>query len=120
MDLQDFDGITNVRSKDELLAKFIYPLRLMSLLRSILLLSLACLAAAHAQTVDYTKQIAPLWDSYCVDCHSADDADGEFALDTFAALMKGGEEGAAIVAGEGGRVAAGKVSRRALRSRREE
>jgi sugar lactone lactonase YvrE/mono/diheme cytochrome c family protein len=54
----------------------------------------------NAQTVDYTKQIAPLWDTYCIDCHSADDADGEFALDTFAALMKGGEEGAVIVAGK--------------------
>lgn len=55
----------------------------------------------HAQSVDYTKQIAPLWDTYCVDCHSADDADGEFVLDTFAALMKGGKEGVAIVAGKG-------------------
>ncbi len=57
-------------------------------------------ALTHAQTVDYTKQIVPLFDTYCVDCHSADDADGEFSLDTFAALMKGGEEGAAIVAGK--------------------
>lgn len=55
---------------------------------------------ANAQTVDYTKQIAPLWDTYCIDCHSADDADGEFALDTFEALMKGGEEGASIVVGK--------------------
>ncbi|MDZ4401649.1 c-type cytochrome domain-containing protein [Prosthecobacter sp.] len=72
----------------------------MNLLRSILLLVLS-LATSHAQTVDYTKQIAPLWDTYCIDCHSADDADGEFVLDTFAALMKGGKEGAAIVAGKG-------------------
>ncbi len=57
--------------------------------------------ATHAQTVDYTKQIAPLWDTYCIDCHSADDADGEFVLDSFAALIKGGKEGAAIVAGKG-------------------
>jgi mono/diheme cytochrome c family protein len=57
-------------------------------------------AVTHAQSVDYTKQIAPLWDTYCIDCHSADDADGEFVLDTFAALMKGGEEGVAIVAGK--------------------
>jgi WD40 repeat protein len=64
---------------------------------------LVCLWAftTHAQTVDYTKQIAPLWDTYCIDCHSADDADGEFVLDSFAALMKGGEEGVAIVAGKG-------------------
>jgi mono/diheme cytochrome c family protein len=64
---------------------------------------LVCLLAftTHAQTVDYTKQIVPLFDTYCIDCHSADDADGEFVLDTFAALMKGGKEGAAITAGKG-------------------
>jgi len=72
----------------------------MNLLRSILFL-LVALATTHAQSVDYTKQIAPLWDTYCIDCHSADDADGEFVLDTFAALMKGGKEGVAIVAGKG-------------------
>ncbi len=58
-------------------------------------------AITHAQSVDYTKQIAPLWDTYCIDCHSADDADGELVLDSFAALMKGGKEGAAITAGKG-------------------
>ena len=63
-------------------------------------MTLISIVSTHAQTVDYTKQIVPLWDTYCVDCHSADDADGEFALDTFAALMKGGEEGVAIVAGK--------------------
>jgi len=73
----------------------------MNLLRSVLFLVLA-LATIHAQTVDYTKQIAPLWEAYCIDCHGEDDPDGEFVLDTFAALMKGGEEGAAIVAGEAG------------------
>jgi len=62
-------------------------------------LFLSCFTT-HAQTVDYSKQIAPLLEQYCIDCHSADDADGEFALDTFAALMKGGEEGVAIVAGK--------------------
>lgn len=77
-----------------------YPLVFhMSLIRAIFLLLSFC-AVTHAQTVDYTKQIAPLLETYCIDCHSADDADGEFALDTFAALMKGGEEGVAIVAGK--------------------
>lgn len=68
-----------------------------------LALLLGCLTACptlHAQTVDYTKQIAPLWEAYCIDCHGEDDPDGKFVLDTFAALMKGGEEGAAIVAGK--------------------
>ncbi|SKA96410.1 WD domain-containing protein, G-beta repeat-containing protein [Prosthecobacter debontii] len=57
--------------------------------------------ASHAETlVSYQKEIVPLWDQYCLDCHGADDADGGLALDTFAALMKGGEEGASIVAGK--------------------
>ncbi|MCX6851060.1 MAG: hypothetical protein NTY98_19295 [Verrucomicrobia bacterium] len=67
--------------------------------RSILLLAFFTVAA-HAQTVDYTKQIVPLWDTYCIDCHDDTDADGEFRLDTFANLMKGGKEGVAIVAGK--------------------
>ncbi|MGV3660840.1 MAG: c-type cytochrome domain-containing protein [Prosthecobacter sp.] len=71
----------------------------MSLIRSVFLLAWVAVGA-QAQTPDYTKQIAPLLEQYCVDCHSADDADGEFALDTFAALMKGGEEGVAIIAGK--------------------
>jgi mono/diheme cytochrome c family protein len=76
------------------------PFPSFDVMKRLLLLSLAFIATIHAQAVDYTKQIVPLFDTYCIDCHSADDADGEFALDTFAALMKGGEEGAAIVAGK--------------------
>lgn len=71
----------------------------MSFTRFIFLLS-ASIAAGHAQSVDYTKQIVPLWDTYCIDCHDDTDADGEFKLDTFANLMKGGKEGVAIVAGK--------------------
>lgn len=73
----------------------------MSLFRSILLLA-AFTVTTHAQTVDYTKQIVPLWETYCIDCHDDTDADGEFRLDTFANLMKGGKEGAAIIAGKAG------------------
>ncbi|MCB1279045.1 c-type cytochrome domain-containing protein, partial [Prosthecobacter sp.] len=72
----------------------------MRLLAFILFASLT--AITHAQTVDYTKQIVPLWDTYCIDCHSDDDPDGEFVLDTFAALMKGGKEGVAVVPGKSG------------------
>ncbi|MFC5455089.1 c-type cytochrome domain-containing protein [Prosthecobacter fluviatilis] len=71
----------------------------MSFTRFIFLLSVS-MTAARAQTVDYTKQIVPLWETYCIDCHDDTDADGEFRLDTFANLMKGGKEGKAIVAGK--------------------
>lgn len=50
--------------------------------------------------VSYEKQIVPVWDRYCLDCHGADDADGGLAMDSFAGLMKGGDEGLAIVAGK--------------------
>lgn len=56
---------------------------------------------AHA-AVDYAKQIVPLFDEHCVDCHSASDADGDFALDTFAALLKGGKTGRAVEPGKAG------------------
>jgi sugar lactone lactonase YvrE/mono/diheme cytochrome c family protein len=66
--------------------------------------ALTCLAwlpvPARAATVDYTRQIVPLWEEYCIDCHGEEDPDGGFALDTFTALMKGGEEGEAVVAGK--------------------
>jgi WD40 repeat protein/mono/diheme cytochrome c family protein len=62
-------------------------------------LTLAGLISAQ-ETISYEKQILPLWDAHCMDCHGADDADGGLALDTFAALMKGGEEGVSIVPGK--------------------
>jgi cytochrome c/WD40 domain-containing protein len=71
----------------------------MNFIRSVVFV-LTCCVASHAQTVDYTKQIVPLFDTYCIDCHDDTDADGEFRLDTFANLMKGGKEGVAIVAGK--------------------
>ena len=57
------------------------------------------LHSAHAG-IDYGRQIAPLFDEHCVDCHSASDADGDFALDTFASLLKGGKAGKALEPGK--------------------
>jgi len=61
-----------------------------------LLLPALCVAAP----IDYAKQVQPLFETYCTDCHAAGDADGDFALDTYAALMKGGENGPALLAGK--------------------
>lgn len=41
--------------------------------------------------VDYAAKIAPLFEEHCIDCHSNDDPDGEFSLETFEALLKGGK-----------------------------
>ncbi len=35
-----------------------------------------------------------------MDCHAADEADGDFALDTFDALIKGGKGGKVVIPGD--------------------
>ncbi|WP_164102429.1 c-type cytochrome domain-containing protein [Candidatus Laterigemmans baculatus] len=52
------------------------------------------------EAVDYGRDIAPIFEVYCVACHTADDANGEFVLDSFADLLGGGEHGPAITPGE--------------------
>ncbi len=61
-------------------------------------LSATRLFAAPAP-VDFAAKIAPLFQEHCIDCHKADDPDGDLVLETFAGLMKGGETGKAITPG---------------------
>lgn len=56
-------------------------------------------ATGGAQPVDFQRDIFPLLDTHCVECHSQDDADGELALDSFEGLKAGGETGRAIEPG---------------------
>lgn len=44
-------------------------------------------------------QIQPILTKYCAGCHNADEANGEFALDSYDALFKGGEHGSALTSG---------------------
>jgi mono/diheme cytochrome c family protein len=53
-----------------------------------------------AETVDYAAKIAPIFEARCVDCHAGDDAEGEFSLETYEALLKGGKAGKAIEPGK--------------------
>ncbi|MEQ8790111.1 MAG: c-type cytochrome domain-containing protein [Pirellulaceae bacterium] len=72
--------------------------------RSFTLLFLLVCSAAMAdapmtqQAVDYNQQVAPLLRKYCSACHNADDREGGLALDSYAALLKGGEHGAVVTA----------------------
>ena len=65
-----------------------------------LALLLVAVSSALAAPVNYDKQIAPLFADRCADCHAGSDSDGDFALDTFDALMKGGKTGRAIEPGK--------------------
>jgi mono/diheme cytochrome c family protein len=66
------------------------------------LLSLGASAplAFAAAPVDYAAKIAPLFQEHCIDCHGKDDPEGEFNLESFADLMKGGKAGRAIEPGK--------------------
>ena len=48
---------------------------------------------AAAKAVSYSKDIKPILNEYCMDCHDAADADGSFDVRTIAAMTKGGDKG---------------------------
>lgn len=55
-------------------------------------------AFISAAPVDYHTDIAPLLRDYCAGCHNAGDYEGGLSVETFAALMEGGEtEGKTIL-----------------------
>lgn len=73
--------------------------RLLVMLGGFLVSGGEVVADAGLPVADYAQQIAPILTKYCGGCHQADDAAGDFALDRFQDLMKGGKSGTAIVPG---------------------
>ena len=57
-------------------------------------------SVASAEPVDYAKDVFPILQKYCVGCHTESDAEGGLVMESHAALIKGGESGAAVTAGE--------------------
>lgn len=55
--------------------------------------------AETAKPVDYARDVAPLWNKYCTGCHNDGDREGKLSLQSFAALQRGGESGAALTPG---------------------
>src|SRR5688572_4157948 len=52
---------------------------------------IAKLPAAATQPVDFTRDIQPIFQAYCVKCHGPDKQKGGFRLDDKEAALKGGE-----------------------------
>jgi hypothetical protein len=48
----------------------------------------------------YVTRIAPLFETRCAGCHGETRAKGQLRLDSFAAVMRGGKDGAVIVPGD--------------------
>jgi hypothetical protein len=66
-------------------------------------LILALLAARPALAADepsYTKDVKPFLENYCTSCHNASRPKSGYNLDEYAALLKGGRKGPAVVAGK--------------------
>jgi hypothetical protein len=65
-------------------------------------LALAVLAfgAAPALADDFEKKVRPLLIEKCVACHGSEKQKGGLRLDSRAALLTGGERGAALVPGK--------------------
>ncbi len=51
----------------------------------------ALLGRAFSAPLDYHTDVAPLLRDYCAGCHNNFDLEGDFSVETFSALMKGGE-----------------------------
>jgi mono/diheme cytochrome c family protein len=61
---------------------------------------LAKLPAPASRQVDFVKDIKPLFDASCVQCHAKGKTKGGLSLETRDALLKGGESGPAVVPGK--------------------
>ena len=68
---------------------------------SIITLTLLISSVVQAQTVDFKRDIQPILENRCWDCHSADAQEGDLRLDQRLAILRGGGSGiAAIVPGK--------------------
>ncbi len=60
---------------------------------------LACGAGQARAAVDFAKQIQPIFDKSCKECHGPDKQKGKLRLDGKEAAFKGGKDGAVILPG---------------------
>ena len=55
---------------------------------------------AHAEGTSFSKDVHPILQERCFSCHGAEKQKGELRLDSQEAILKGGENGAVVVAGK--------------------
>ena len=74
---------------------------------ALLLLGIAILAGGGvaaapppAQPPSYARDIAPLFQRWCLACHAGDEAHADLWLDSYAGVMGGGDAGPVVVAGK--------------------
>src|SRR5438046_5824349 len=70
-----------------------------------------------AEPVDFAHEIVPILRQHCGQCHTGDKKKGGYSMNTRAALITGGESGAAALPGKSG---SSELIRRVLSSDKEE
>ncbi|MEX1231412.1 MAG: c-type cytochrome domain-containing protein [Planctomycetaceae bacterium] len=63
---------------------------------------LESLLIGSGKLVSFAESVAPIIAKRCLACHNARTAKGRFNMESFAAILKGGESGESFVAGDGG------------------
>lgn len=58
-------------------------------------------AAATVKGITFEKDIKPIFEKSCFKCHGAEKQKGKYRLDTLEASIKGGENGEAVIKGDG-------------------
>ena len=64
------------------------------------LTSILALFATSALAVDFVKDVQPIFEAKCLECHNPKKVKGKLLMDTAANLLKGGDTGAGFVAGQ--------------------
>jgi mono/diheme cytochrome c family protein len=67
-----------------------------------LVVALTLLSVAPAGAIDFVKEVRPILQARCFECHGPESQKSSFRLDLREAAMKGGSEGVAIVPGKSG------------------
>lgn len=58
-------------------------------------------AASHgSESIDFTKQVLPVLEKHCIECHGPKKQESSLRLDSRAALIQGGDLGAAVIPGD--------------------
>ncbi|MEQ1860633.1 MAG: c-type cytochrome domain-containing protein [Chthoniobacteraceae bacterium] len=70
-------------------------------MKRLILLAFTSLAVAADMPPDFA-QVFRILDERCVECHTADDAEGSLVLETYEGVLKGGESGKSVVPGRSG------------------
>lgn len=73
--------------------------------RPLLLVTLAAIPFCHVASpasgaVDFAKDIVPIFQQRCIECHGAEKVKGKLRMDTKADIFKGGDTGTSITAGQ--------------------